>query len=204
MHNLLLTLAAAAVTSATPHPQKWGDWGAGGGKLPPVSSEELQALISADELYSGSAQLQAFADANGGNRVFGGPGHQATVDFLFEVLDQTGYYDVSLQEFVAPYSGGPAELTVDGEEIDADIMTYTASGEASGALILVENLGCDASDFPPEVEGAIALISRGDCTFGVKSANAFTAGAAGTVIYNSEPGFLSGTLGGPGVGLLVP
>jgi hypothetical protein len=206
MHSsILLTLAAAAVTTAIPHPQKWGDWGSGGdggGDLPPVSSEALQALISEDDLLAGASELQAIADANGGNRVFGGPGHQATVDFLFDTLNETGYYDVFLQEFVALYSGGPSELTVNGEEIDALIMTYTASGDVSGPLVLVDNLGCEEGDFPPEVEGAIALISRGECPFGQKATNAFTVGAAGAVIYNNEPGALAGTLGGAGVRLL--
>ena len=45
--------------------------------------------------------------------------------------------------------------------------------------------------------GKVALISRGTCPFGQKSAQAGAANAAGAVIYNNVPGELSGTLGSP-------
>ena len=51
------------------------------------------------------------------------------------------------------------------------------------------------SDYPAEVQGKIALISRGECQFGLKSALAGAAGAVGAVIYNNVPGQLAGTLG---------
>ena len=54
------------------------------------------------------------------------------------------------------------------------------------------------ADYPAEVAGAIALISRGTCEFGLKSALAGSAGAAAAVLYNNAPGALSGTLGEPG------
>ncbi len=42
----------------------------------------------------------------------------------------------------------------------------------------------------------MALIRRGTCAFGQKAANAQTAGAAGVVIYNNVPGFISATVAG--------
>ena len=54
------------------------------------------------------------------------------------------------------------------------------------------------ADFPPEVSGAIALISRGTCEFGLKSALAGTAGADAAIIYdNVEEDTFAGTLGAP-------
>ncbi|KAH7063094.1 hypothetical protein B0J12DRAFT_641385 [Macrophomina phaseolina] len=53
------------------------------------------------------------------------------------------------------------------------------------------------ADYPAEVAGNIALISRGTCDFGLKAALAGAAGAAGAVIYNNVNGTLSGTLGSP-------
>ena len=44
--------------------------------------------------------------------------------------------------------------------------------------------------------GRVALIRRGTCAFGQKAANAQTAGAAGVVIYNNVPGFISATVAG--------
>lgn len=52
------------------------------------------------------------------------------------------------------------------------------------------------SDFPEDVADNIALISRGDCPFGDKAALAGAAKAVGAIIYNNEPGSVSGTLGG--------
>lgn len=47
------------------------------------------------------------------------------------------------------------------------------------------------------MEGKIALISRGTCNFGLKSALAGAAGAVGALIYNNAPGTIQGTLGAP-------
>lgn len=43
-------------------------------------------------------------------------------------------------------------------------------------------------EFPAEVEGKIALVSRGDITFSEKNANAAAAGAIGMILYNNEAG----------------
>ncbi|GMF16444.1 unnamed protein product [[Candida] boidinii] len=67
----------------------------------------------------------------------------------------------------------------------------------TGSIILVENEGCDASDFPAEINGNIALIKRGSCAFGDKSRNAGAAGAIAAIVYNNEPGSIRGTLGTP-------
>jgi aminopeptidase Y len=69
----------------------------------------------------------------------------------------------------------------------------------TGPLVLVANGGCDASDYPADVKGAVALIKRGTCSFDAKSANAGKAGAAAAVIYNNEAGGETtyGTLGQP-------
>jgi minor extracellular serine protease Vpr len=44
--------------------------------------------------------------------------------------------------------------------------------------------------------GRVALIRRGTCAFGLKAANAQAAGAAGVVLYNNVPGFISATVDG--------
>ena len=53
-------------------------------------------------------------------------------------------------------------------------------------------------DFPEGgLNGAIALIGRGQITFGEKTENAVRAGASGVVILNNLPGLFNGTLGRP-------
>lgn len=55
------------------------------------------------------------------------------------------------------------------------------------------------SDYPAGVEGNVALVSRGTCEFGLKSALAGNAGAVGALIYDNQAGRpLAGTLGTPG------
>jgi subtilisin family serine protease len=59
-------------------------------------------------------------------------------------------------------------------------------------------LGC--SPFPEGVlEGAVALISRGVCTFSLKVANATQAGAVAVIVYNNVPGAQPITMGGEAV-----
>jgi len=169
----------------------------GGGPKPLVKSSKLQSLVKTKDLLAGSQKLQDIANAHGGNRAFGGGGHNATVDFLYETLTSLKYYDVVKQPFKEIYSSGSGSLTVDGKAIEVQIMTYTPGGEATKPVIKVANLGCDAVDYPAEVSGNIALISRGTCAFAQKSLNAKAAGAVAAVIYNNVPGELSGTLGSP-------
>lgn len=162
-----------------------------------VTSEKLQKLINLDSLLAGSQKLQDFADEHGGNRAFGSGGHNATVDWLYDTLDSLDYFDVVKQPFTEIFAEADGTFTVDGEDIPTDPMTYTPGGEVSGPLIKVNNLGCEVEDFPAEVEGNIAFISRGTCSFGSKAVNAKSAGAAGAIIYNNVPGSISGTLGAP-------
>jgi Zn-dependent M28 family amino/carboxypeptidase len=86
---------------------------------------------------------------------------------------------------------------VDGVESPADLLEYSASGAVTAPLVPVANLGCEATDYPAEVAGSVALISRGSCEFGLKSALAGSAGAAAAILYNNAPGGFNGTLGAP-------
>ncbi|KAF2263299.1 Zn-dependent exopeptidase [Lojkania enalia] len=165
---------------------------------PLVSSKKLQNLVTLEDLLAGSQDLQDIADANGGNRAFGGGGHNATVDYLVKTLEELDYYDVSTQQFVELFSAATVDFTAAGTEYSAGYMTYSPSGQASGSLIQVNNLGCIVADFPAAVSGNIAFISRGECTFAQKALAAKSAGALAAIVYNNVPGTLSGTLGGVG------
>ncbi|KKY26412.1 putative peptidase m28 [Diplodia seriata] len=165
----------------------------------PVTSDALQNDIDSAALLDHAENLQAIAyQTTGRNRVFGSPGHNFTTLYLYELISQLDeYYDVEYQPFIETFSGGDATLTVNGEDQQAELMTYAPNGQVEAPIVAVSNLGCEPSDFPAEVSGAIALISRGTCDFGLKAAYAGAAGAAGAVIYNNVNGSLSGTLGAP-------
>lgn len=76
-------------------------------------------------------------------------------------------------------------------------MAYTPAGSTEAPIVHVANFGCEAGDYPAEVAGNIALISRGERTFAAKATVAKVAGAAAAaaVVYNNAEGIVSGTLG---------
>ncbi|HUO83797.1 MAG TPA: S8 family serine peptidase [Thermoanaerobaculia bacterium] len=83
-----------------------------------------------------------------------------------------------------------------GNVLRAELMEHAPSTEASGPLVF-SGLG-KPEEFPEEVEGAIALIERGELLFAEKATNAKAAGAIGVIIYNNNCEGFTGTLGLPG------
>jgi Zn-dependent M28 family amino/carboxypeptidase len=165
---------------------------------PYVTTEDLQELVTLDDLLAGSQKLQDFADAHGGNRAFGSGGHNATVDWLYDTLVATGYYDVVKQPFQEYFHTASATFKIGSDAIESVAsMTYTPGGQVNAPVVAVANVGCDAADYPASVAGNIALISRGTCAFGEKALKAKAAGAAAAIIYNNQAGEISGTLGTP-------
>jgi Zn-dependent M28 family amino/carboxypeptidase len=110
---------------------------------------------------------------------------------------------------------------------DFDVMTFSGSGSTTDTPIVATNdvivpfppvpntstSGCEPEDFldggTSLVEGKVALIQRGTCTFALKAQNAEAAGAVAAVIFNegqpdfNRDGVVFGTLGGPGVNIPV-
>lgn len=166
------------------------------GKKPLVSPEEFPEQVQLEDLLEGAQQLEDFAYAYPErNRVFGGPAHEDTVNYLYEELKETGYYDVYKQPQVHLWSNAEQTLSVNDESIEAKTMTYSPSVDVSAEIAVIKNLGCSASDYPSDVAGKIALIKRGECPFGDKSVNAAKAKAAASIVYNNVAGSMAGTLG---------
>lgn len=167
---------------------------------PSIAQEELTtdaliATINYDDILAYEETLEGFAYSSPQrNRLIGTPGHDATIQYLFDTVSSFGGYDVYLQPFSTVSSSGNATLTVGGVDQGAEYFDLSPAGStADTPIVAVPNLGCNASDFDPTaVGGNIALISRGECQFGLKSAYAGGAGAVGVVIYNNIPGNVSG------------
>lgn len=176
-------------------------WGPGKGpKKPKVNSKKLQASIRENALSKKAKELeQAAYSTPDRNRVFSSPGHLNTLDFIEGYLNKVkDYYTFRRQPFEALYSQASGNFSADGTAYTPIIFQYSPSGTATAPLVAVSNEGCEAADYPAEVADSIALISRGTCEFGLKSALAGAAGAVGAVIYNNAPGYISGgTLGPP-------
>ncbi|KAK1989879.1 peptidase family M28 [Colletotrichum falcatum] len=161
--------------------------GAVNGSKPFVESDKLQALVTLQDLLAGSQKLQDIADGHGGNRAFGGGGHNATVDWLVDELQKLDYYDVRKQPFTESFAGAKGTLAVRGSEVKFRPITYTPAGNVSGApLVAVVNSGCEARDFSAAVAGAVALVERGNCVLSVKASLAKAAGAVAVIHYNDN------------------
>ncbi|KAK6349048.1 hypothetical protein TWF730_009808 [Orbilia blumenaviensis] len=177
-------------------------------KKPPVDAESLAATIKTKNLLDRAKDLYTIAhisehEYGHPTRVIGSLGHLGTVKYVQQVLSSLGgYYTLGEQVFPA-VSGSVYEwkLVLGHSDAHARPMSLTPPTKNKdtvfGNVVAVANDGCSESDFGADVKGAIALIERGNCSFGQKSENAGKAGAIAAVVYNNEPGSLSGTLGTP-------
>ncbi|CAK7240399.1 MAG: Aminopeptidase Y [Sporothrix thermara] len=199
-------------------PTSSSETGAAASKEKPlVDSEALQGKISGKRLMGHAGALygiaqRGYAEYGHPTRVIGSGGHNGTLDYIYSIISALGggkpeegtdgYYKVWNQTFPAT-TGNVYEsrLVLNDTVVHGHPMGLTpptASNQPVFAkLALVANDGCEASDYPAEVKGAIALILRGTCPFGQKSELAGKAGAVSAVVYNTEDGPLSGTLGTP-------
>jgi serine protease len=99
---------------------------------------------------------------------------------------------------VRVYSTFPRGMARVSEIRQGESVVYASPLEGSSlGTVTGEVIDCGlgrSGDFPPQVPGRIALIQRGDLTFGDKTRNAMAAGAEAVIIANNVPGPFSGTL----------
>ena len=172
----------------------------------------LQGKVGIDAMMAHLAKLQEIADANGGNRALGSPGYAASADYVAGVLRDKGF-DVQTNEFDVrlPYSDEPV-VTVGGQRVKAAPLTYTIgtpAGGTSGRLVPArdgdDTPGCTASDYDGiDLQGAIALVARGSCPFGVKQAVAAERGAVALIVANNVGGDVGGGTLGESTDVKIP
>ncbi|KAI0397998.1 aminopeptidase Y [Xylariaceae sp. FL0594] len=170
-------------------------------KAPLVQDKPLVNSVHLKDLMKCAQDLEDIAYATSGrNRVHGSEGHKNTVQYLKKSLESLGdYYKVELQEYTTEVGvASAAKFSVGGVEFETDSFEFSNNGTWTGVpLANVANLGCNPEDFSTDVDGKVALIGRGSCTFATKVQNAASAGAVAAMIYNNEPvGVASGTLAG--------
>ena len=137
----------------------------------------LQKRVTADAMMAHLKKLQEIADAHDGNRALGTPGYDASVDYVANTLRDKGF-DVQTPEFEVrlPFADEPS-LTVGGDKVAAKPLEFTKGTPpegVSGPLVparVEDTPGCTASDYDGlPVAGAVVLVDRGKCQFGVKQA----------------------------------
>lgn len=183
-------------------------------ELPLVNSTELQDLITEEALLTRAKKLYDIAGYSNKTyghptRVIGSKGHWGTIAYIkHELKKLEGYYTVSIQPFKAFMSEiYYANATINGVApsslTEMDMSPSTPHKKpVYGNLVLVELSGCDDTNYI-DVEGKIALIKRGECSFGEKAQLAAKHGAIAAIIYNNEDGDVRGTLGVPPEGVKV-
>ncbi|KAI0450117.1 peptidase family M28 [Xylaria acuta] len=179
------------------------------GDKPLVDTESLQSHISTESLFEHANALYELAKSSEEEfghptRVIGSEGHRRTLEYVAAKIDSLGdYYNYSTQAFPAVMGQVFQSRLVLGHSVPESAapmsLTPPTAGKEPvyGDLVLVDNEGCDASDYPDELNGKIAFIKRGTCPFGTKSDLAGRAGAIAAVVFNSNADGLSGTLGTP-------
>lgn len=128
-----------------------------------------------------------------GPRVSGTQSEIVARDLLQDVLEGYGY-DVTIQEFAFDASAfKPVRVEIDGEPILGVALKGSGVGTVT-APVVTAGIG-RPEEFPAGgLNGAIALVERGDLTLRDKYLNAIDAGAGGVLIYNNESGNLVGNL----------
>ncbi|KAB2331138.1 M28 family peptidase [Cytobacillus depressus] len=163
------------------------------GQAQPVNVFDHMVIkkINAENIYKNIAHLSKTP------RVAGTEAEDQAVKFIKEQFESYGY-DVEIQPFTfygytAPHT---VELNVNGHDgkLNPASFTYSVSGNVTGDLVYA-GLGKKEELANKDLTGKIALIQRGDISFGEKVLNAAEKGAAGVIIFNNTSGAVNGTLG---------
>lgn len=144
--------------------------------------EHLTALADITEQYADEEY-----------RVFYGPGYTAAAEYAERVLEDTGAFTVTRQEFEQPYSRfGEVTLTVDGTAYAGSHFDLSEGTDGDYTGILAQptagdgtHLGCAADDFADVPEDSVVLVQRGVCAFEEKIGFASAAGAGAVFVYNN-------------------
>jgi aminopeptidase YwaD len=130
-----------------------------------------------------------------GTRFAGSSGEAEAAEYMQGLLASYGY-DATIQPFpfetVTQYDTQIVVEVPGAGPFATAAMGGTATGTAEGEIVTA-GIG-RASEFAAGTDGKIALIERGELTFGQKAANAEAAGAVGAIIYNNEEGPFIGQL----------
>ncbi|KAL6703350.1 hypothetical protein ACN47E_009768 [Coniothyrium glycines] len=158
-----------------------------------VNSKSLREAVHIENLFAKAEILQEIAyNTEGKNRVIGSKGHEDTVAYIKEQLGQfPDYYTVETQA-VPLNIGYNATLTANNKTIEAFATTLAPGGTVTGPLVAIPNLGCEEADFPESLQGKVALIKRGTCSFGEKVILAAAKGAGAVIAWNNAEGTLEG------------
>ena len=194
--SLVLGGCSRSVEAAQPLPSDGVD------KAAATFAKDLRQRVTTDRMLTHLSKFQDIADANGGNRAAGTPGYDASLDYVAQMLRDSGF-DVETPEFeVRIFSAEKPTLTIGGTEVDATPLRYTiGTGPqgVAGPLVLApadDTPGCAPADYEGlPVKGSVVLVDRGSCRFGEKLAIVAQLGAVAMIVANNvDEEFMPGSL----------
>ena len=160
---------------------------------------KLTECVTASGVMEHLDAFQSIADANGGTRAVLTPGYEASVDYVVDTLTAAGWQvHTEPFDYFVPGISELEQLTPVQTDWENEAPAGAGVGEVSGTIIPVDLVlgqpngtavtsGCEPEDFLGldfSGDADIALVQRGTCEFGVKAANAQTAGAEAVIIMN--------------------
>ncbi|GJC78998.1 putative leucine aminopeptidase 2 [Colletotrichum liriopes] len=185
---------------------------------PLVDSISFQEQITKENLEANLVSLNDIATTNGGNRAFGYPGYDASVDYIWNRISAVEGANVWKQDFSAVFSSElRANLTVNGEKL----AVYGLSGSPfTPAVGITADLvagpegvaACETASYDDlDVNGRIVLVREALCPgyrdgyhAGVMKPAAAAGAAAVVVINDFYLNLTAGTLGPADDGTYVP
>ncbi|KAH7329506.1 hypothetical protein B0I35DRAFT_386447 [Stachybotrys elegans] len=177
-----------------------------------LTPDKVEADIQTDKLQNVLWNLNKIARDNGGNRAFGFPGYNASIDFILErAVTRFGkHMDTYVQPFTALWES-TLEIALtgpDGESVSpiSTLLYNTGTPVPDGITAVLADTPiddtrgsmCFADQWEGvDVEGKIALIKRGTCAIADKLKLAKLNGAVAAVLINNVPGnnIIMATLG---------
>ncbi|KAL0944538.1 peptidase family M28 [Colletotrichum truncatum] len=183
-----------------------------------VDSASFQAQVTKENLEANLVRLNDIAIENGGNRAFGYPGYEASVDFVWNRISSVSGAKVWKQDFPAVFSSEiRANLTVNGEKLPVYGLSQSPPTSAEGitAELVAGPEGtaaCDAASYSDRgVSGKIVLVREALCPgyrdgfhAGVMKPAAAAGAVAVIVINDFALNLTAGTLGPADDGTYVP
>jgi len=175
---------------------------------PKVNPTALQAEMKTENLMSHLHALQRIADANGGNRAFGLPGYQASVDYIWSQISNIPGTKIWKQDLPGNFQFAEAELRVitgaGGVNVSVPVVAIGKSPSTPDSGIEAELVagpegvaGCNDTSYANlnlDVKGKIVLVERGVCggpnnttLHGGKIIAAAQAGAIAVITYEDSP-----------------
>ncbi|MBY0288582.1 MAG: M28 family peptidase [Mycobacteriaceae bacterium] len=173
-----------------------GGCGRGQGEVAPTNNatefaNDLESKVTLHATMAHLQELQKIADANGGTRVAGSPGYDASVEYVAKALRNKGFMVDTPELTMGIFSVGKESLSVNGRPFEAHAIEYSGAGPAEGAtgrfaVIAGDgHLGCAKRDYGDlDVAGAVVMVDRGDCDLADKAVAATERGAVALVVAN--------------------